>query len=96
MVNAGTVNGSGFIFSMPEKARFFAISPGNVHFKKSVKYNVKAAFNHKRTKTAAPHGANGLEIAELKHELSALKAPVRRFVLTSLLQTGASDCGPEA
>jgi hypothetical protein len=34
-------------FFPPENTQFCAISPGNVHFKKSVKYNLKTGINDK-------------------------------------------------
>jgi hypothetical protein len=49
----GLVNAGGFQFPPPEKTRFLAFSPEKTRFKKSVKYNVKAAINDKRGETGA-------------------------------------------
>jgi hypothetical protein len=44
------------IFHPPENSSFFANSPGNVCFKKSVKYNFKTGINDKGAETAARLG----------------------------------------
>ena len=54
--------------------------------KKSVKYNFKTAINDKGCKAGGVSEAAALEITEQKHDLSALKALVRRFLLISLLK----------
>ena len=73
-------------FSPPQDARFCIYSPENVHFKKSVKYNLKTGINHKGHKSGRISGVAVLEIAEQEHKLSALNASVRRYLLTSLLK----------
>jgi hypothetical protein len=47
------VNGGGFQFILPEKSQFLAFSPGKAGSKKGIKYNLKAAINHKPAKPAA-------------------------------------------
>jgi hypothetical protein len=53
-------------FSPPQDARFCAFSRRNVHFKKSVKYNVRTAINHKAAPGGPGSAADALEIATLE------------------------------
>ena len=52
MVKAGIVNGGGFRFFAAAQYAILTFSCRNVHFKKSVKYNVKAGINDMAHKMA--------------------------------------------